>query len=80
MANLTIKIDSDVLKRARIRAIRENTSVNAVVRDQLGRYAAAEPDQPHRRPIDGFLELARQGGFSSGPGGRTWTRDDLYDE
>ncbi len=80
MANLTISIDPDVLKRARIRAIRENTSVNAVVRDQLGRYAAAEPGQPQRRPIDGFLELARQGGLGSGPEGRTWTRGELYDE
>ena len=80
MANLTIKIDPDVLKRARIRAIRENTSVNAVVRDQLGRYAAADPDRPTPRPIDGFLALARQGGFGSGPEGRTWTRAELHDE
>lgn len=80
MANLTISIDPDVLKRARIRAIRENTSVNAVLRDQLQRYAATDPAQSRRRPIDGFLELAAQGGFSSGPGGRTWTRDEIYDE
>jgi plasmid stability protein len=80
MANLTITIDPEVLKRARIRAIRENTSVNAVLRDQLERYAAAEQDRPRPRPIDGFLELARQGGFASGAEGRTWTRDELYDE
>jgi hypothetical protein len=54
--------------------------VNAVLRDQLERYAAAEHDRPRPRPIDGFLELARAGGFGSGPGGRTWTRDELYDE
>lgn len=79
MANLTITIDPDILKRARIRAIRENTSVNAVVRDQLERYAAAEPGLVLRRPIDGFLELARQGGLASGSGGRSWTRDELHD-
>jgi hypothetical protein len=50
------------------------------VRDQLERYAATDPAQSRRRPIDGFLELAAQGGFSSGPGGRTWTRDEIYDE
>ena len=33
--NLTIVIDDEILKRARIRAIQENTSVNAVVRDYL---------------------------------------------
>ena len=80
MANLTISIDPDVLKRARIRAIRENTSVNAVVRGQLERYAAAEPGRRAPRPIDGFLELARGGGLGSGPGGRAWTRDEVYDD
>jgi plasmid stability protein len=80
MANLTITVDPEVLKRARIRAIRESTSVNAFLRDQLERYAAAEHDRPRPRPIDGFLELARAGGFGSGPGGRTWTRGQLYDE
>lgn len=80
MANLTITVDPEVLKRARIRAIRESTSVNAVLREELVRYAAAEPDQPRARPIDGFLELARQGGFASGPDGRTWTREELYGE
>ena len=33
--NLTIVIDDEILKRARIRAIQENTSVNAVVRGYL---------------------------------------------
>ncbi len=33
MANLTIVIEGDTLKRARMRALEEGTSVNAVVRD-----------------------------------------------
>lgn len=77
MANLTLTIDPDTLKRARIRAIRENTSVNAVVRAHLERYAASEAEQ--RRPIDRFLEFAREGGSGSGPGGRAWTRDELHE-
>ena len=37
--NLTVVIDEDTLKRARIRAIQENTSVNAVVREFLASTA-----------------------------------------
>lgn len=38
MANLTIAIDDDLLRRARQLALRENTSVNALVRQFLGSY------------------------------------------
>ena len=37
--NLTITVDPKVLKRARVRAIEEDTSVSAVLRDQLATYA-----------------------------------------
>ena len=36
MANLTLAIDDDLLQRARQAAMRENTSVNALVREYLG--------------------------------------------
>lgn len=39
MANLTINVDEEVLKRARIRALEENTSVNAVLGEYLKGYA-----------------------------------------
>ena len=32
MANLTLVIDEDVLRRARVRALQQGTSVNALVR------------------------------------------------
>ena len=38
MANLTISVDEDVLKRARIRASEENTSVNAVLGGYLREF------------------------------------------
>jgi len=41
MANLTLAIDDALLQRAREMALRENTSVNALVRDDLGRYVEA---------------------------------------
>jgi hypothetical protein len=41
MANLTLAIDDALLQQAREAALRENTSVNALVRDFLGRYVEA---------------------------------------
>ena len=38
MANLTITVDEEVLRRARIRALELNTSVNAVLREYLDEF------------------------------------------
>lgn len=77
MANLTAVIADDVLKRARTRALDQGTSVNAVVRDHLERYAdgAGRARAAMRR----LLELAEKSEASSGPEGRTWTRASLYE-
>ncbi|HYO45876.1 MAG TPA: hypothetical protein VEY33_04225 [Gemmatimonadota bacterium] len=77
MTNLTITTDEEVLRRARIRALEQGTSVNAVVRDFLESYAGVRAEQ--RKAIREFLEIARESGAGSGGGGRTWTRDELYD-
>ena len=39
MANLTLAIDDDILRRARARAAERGTSVNAVIRDLLEQFA-----------------------------------------
>lgn len=41
MANLTLALDDALLQRAREAALRENTSVNALVREFLARYVDA---------------------------------------
>lgn len=74
MANLTIAVDDELLRRARVRAASQGTSVNAVLREELERYAG----EPGSRPIDGFLELARKA--RGGSGGVPWSREDLYAE
>jgi hypothetical protein len=76
MANLTIVIDDGVLRRARKKAIDQGTSVNAIVGAYLEQYAG--PDGAAAALAD-FLALAASAGGSSGEGGRTWTREDLYD-
>jgi hypothetical protein len=76
VANLTLTIDDSVLRRARVRAVLEGTSVNAVVRELIERYAGdAQGDEAMRR----ILEAARRSRASSGAGGRAWTRDEAHD-
>ena len=76
MANLTITVDQELLKRARIKAIEQGTSVNAVLRRYLERYVDTATTDAALRS---FADLASQHTASSGRQGRTWQRADLYD-
>ena len=73
MANLTVVIDDQVLRRARIRALEHGTSVNALLRDYLAAYADADDATEAMRE---FVELANAANVR---GGATWTRDEVYD-
>jgi len=77
MTNLTLAVDEATLRRARIRAVNDGTSVNAVMRKYLSEYADGDDNQ--HVGWQRFLELAESSTASSGPGGRTWTRDELYE-
>ena len=43
MANLTLAIDDDLLRAARIKAVQEGTSVNEICREAIARYARPAP-------------------------------------
>ena len=59
MTNLTISVDDEILKRARIRALEEDTSVNAVLAHYLTVYAQADALQQQRQAaLDALLSLA----------------------
>jgi len=75
MANLTLKIEDDVLKRARIHAIEDGTSVNEIVRKYLEAYAVTRADRI--RAMKRLLELADR--LKGGSGGRKTPREELYD-
>jgi plasmid stability protein len=73
-ANLTLQLDADVIRRARIVAAKRGTSVSALAATQL----TALVDEDER------VELARERAQAilrkaSARGGRTWTRDELHD-
>lgn len=74
MANLTITIADDLLKRARMRALEQGTSVNALLRDYLAAYAGT--DDAQERALADLLELSA--GSRSRRGPQSWTRDDLH--
>ncbi|HET8898169.1 MAG TPA: hypothetical protein VFN09_05280 [Rhodanobacteraceae bacterium] len=73
MTNLTLNLDDEILQRAREVAARERTTVNAVVREFLTRYA----DTRARRlkAIDTLDELAERSCSSSSV---DWSRDSLH--
>ncbi|MDQ3460625.1 MAG: DUF6364 family protein [Deinococcota bacterium] len=75
MANLTITIEDDLLKRARIRAVEQNTSVNAVLRDYLEQYAGLKA----RREAASQAILALSKTAQSEHSGERWTRDELHE-
>jgi len=75
MANLTITLDDQVLKRARIRALEQGTSVNALVRDYLEAYSGAKAVRDGA--VKHLLDLSLNA--KSRRGGRRWTRDELHE-
>ena len=78
MANLTISVEGDILKRARIRAIEQDTSVNKVLASYVEQYARADDLQRDRlQTVERIIALADEAG--AGSGGRRWTRDELHE-
>ena len=76
MANLTITVDEETVKRARIRALEEGTSVNALLRDYLEEYSGVRREK--REAWREIQELAKRSRMSSGGKGLP-KREELYD-
>ena len=51
MANLTLAIDDDLLRRARVRAAEQGTSVNAVVRELIEGYFSSDRAENARKRL-----------------------------
>lgn len=72
--NLTLQLDEDVIRRARVMAAQRGTSVSGLVAHELEELIArdARYQEARHRAED---VMAR----SSPRGGRTWRRDELHD-
>jgi hypothetical protein len=75
MSNVTLSIDEKDLKQARILALQQGTSLNAVIREYLKSYIGHS--KQYQQVIERILRQADQSQFSSG--GCKWTRDELHE-
>jgi hypothetical protein len=64
MANLTITVDEETVKRARIRALEEGTSVYALLRDYLEDYAGVRRERMEAWRNE-IRDLAKRSGTGS---------------
>lgn len=78
MANLTISVDGETLKRARMRALEEGESVNKYLARQLRLYADKnEKVSESNEAALKFINLSKaHEGTSHGEG---WRREELYE-
>lgn len=75
MTNLTISLDEAIVKKARVRAIEEGTSVSAKVREFLAVYAQGADGQ--QAAAHAFMAAARQS--QANRDAAPWSRADAYD-
>ena len=79
MANLTITVDEETLRRARIRALQQGTSVNAILAERIRGYAGE--DERQQAATRRLLELSRASKRAR-RSPATWrraTRDELHE-
>lgn len=74
MANLTLSVEAELLQRAREVALRERTTVNAVVRDFLTRYVDARARR--MKALDALDDIAARSESTSDD--RPWSRESLH--
>jgi hypothetical protein len=56
MANLTLSVDDELLRAARVRAVSEGTSINEICRKAIEAYARPETPEERLRRFDAFIE------------------------
>ena len=73
-ANLTIQLDEDVIRRARVMAAKRGTSVSALVARELDGLVEDEAryEEARSRAEDILAKTKSRGG-------RSWRRDELHD-
>lgn len=75
MTNVTLSIDEENLRQARILALQEGTSLNAVIREFVKDYVAE--NRRYQQLTGHILQQAERSQFSSG--GCKWTREELHE-
>ncbi|MCF7674653.1 MAG: DUF6364 family protein [Akkermansiaceae bacterium] len=82
MKNLTLKIDDETYRRARVRAASAGTSISAMVREFLNSQEIEEDERETRRiaALDELYRLATARGKARSKPLKPLTRDEIYAE
>ena len=75
MTNVTLSVDEEDLKQARILALQQGSSLNAVIRDFLQSYIGRA--ERYQQVTGRILQQAERSQFNSE--GHKWTREELYE-
>ena len=75
MTNVTFSMDEEDLKQARMLALQQGTSLNALIREYLKSYIGR--NQRYQQVTERILKQAEQSGFDSGK--RRCTRAEIYE-
>lgn len=73
--NLTLQLDADVIRQAKVLAARRGTSVSALVARQIAELVAQD-----ERYEAAYRQERQAWAQAESHGGRTWTRDEIYAE
>jgi len=73
---ITLRIDEEIVKKARKIAIDKNTTLTAMVRDYLTSIASSDAAS-RKADAEKFMETFEKVSRDMGP--RTWSREELYD-
>lgn len=75
MANVTLKIDDDLLKKARRLAAERKTSFNAIVREKIEEFVS----QDSRKEISLMGLESFYNRCKAKIGTKSWTRDEIHE-
>lgn len=75
MANITLKIDDELLEKARRLAFHKKTSINALFKQKLEEFVSSDQRREAAlRGLEAFFERSK-----ARIGNKTWTRDELHE-
>jgi len=75
MANITLKLDDELLGKARKLAFRRKTSINAIVKQRLEEFVSRDLGREATlKSLDAFYRRSK-----ARVGPKTWTRDELHE-
>lgn len=75
MANITLKIDNELLEKARQLASQRKTSINAIVKQRLEEFVSSDLSREATlKGLEAFFQRSK-----ARVGKKTWTRDEIHE-